>query len=320
MRQLIVSDLKNVLNYNTKIMRNYIALFIPFVFVLFACETVDDEDQPQLVDLVLEDIRNNQDLLNLAFEKGALLVTSANVNVIKEESQSKREFIIALTELTEDLFVDAVEETQIPVAHYLKIGGVDGESTNNSVRLLSILTNVAVDPLPGYYDILMREGAEIEPPVWALIQNYRNASGTDIPIEEMTLNYGQIEASFEFSDILLSSETDQQKAEEISEVARVEDIPPLTVALLLPAVQKLQEEGEAVDPLEQWLDSILIESNNSEMINRIKAGAYLASLDQLINSRYDNSNQLSASAQIMQANFEATMMFFWAEVWDQMED
>ncbi len=302
-------------------MKKLLTFFIPLLIVLVGCDGEDVSPRP--IDLVMKDIRNNQDILNLAFEKGGISVAAGDVNGIKEESQSKREFILAMTALTEELFVKAIEETHPSMAGYIKFDDINGESTETSARLLELLTNGGEEPLSDYYSLLKKEIGEVSPAEWTLIKNYRDATGADVPLEEMTLNYAQVYAAYELKDLVISSASDQEQAEAIEDLARKENIPPVMVGLLLPAVQKMKEE-ETADPLTAWLDSAVGEAISGgldrDIIRRFKAAGYLAGLDQLIHSRYDNSNQQSASAQILQANFEATMMFAWAEVWEQMEN
>jgi hypothetical protein len=239
-----------------------------------------------------------------------------------EKSESKREFIVMMIELTHELMIKAIQETEPSMAGYLKIGDIKGESTETSARLLTILTNGGEEPMSDYYSLLNTESKKISPAVWVLIQNYRDAAGKEIPLEEMSLNYEQVSTAFKMSNVLVSSATDTQQAEEIEELAVKENIPPVMVGLLLPAIQKMKEEG-AVDPLEQWLDNAVGEATSGgldrDIIRRIKTAGFLANLDQLINSRYDNTNQKSASTNMLLAQYEAIMMFTWAEVWEQMK-
>lgn len=303
-------------------MKKLVTFFIPILIVLASCDS-GEEVSPSPIDLVLEDIRDNQDILNRAFANGGVSVGAGDVNDIKAASESKREFVLAMTEHTMELFVKAIEETQPSMAAYIKFDGVDGESKETSARILKILTSGGEEPMPDYYSLLKKEAGEISPAVWTLLKNYRNAAGEEKPLEQMSLNYEEISVAITFSDLLVSSASDQEQAEAIEELAAKENIPPALIGLLLPAVQKMKGE-EATDPLLQWLDNAVGEEINGglnrDIIRRYKTAGYLAGLDQLIHSRYDNSNQHSASAQILRANFEATMMFAWADVWDRMEN
>ena len=301
-------------------MKKIVSFFV-LILALTACDNGDTVDPRQPADLVLEEFYKNQDILNLAFTNGGIEVGIVEVKGTMSTSESKSEFILKMTELTHGLFVKAVEETRPGLSGYLKIGDIKGES-KTAARLLDLLTGGGEEPLSDYYGLIKSELDKSSPATWDLIKSYRTEEGKEIPMEDMSLNYDQLASAIKLSDVLVTSISDQEQAEEIDAVAMKENLPPILIGLLLPAIQKMHE-AETEDPLAQWLDKITEETISGgldqDIIRRIKTAGYHAGLDQIINNRYDNTNQISTSAQILEARFEATMMFTWATIWDTMQ-
>jgi len=161
---------------------------------------------------------------------------------------------------------------------------------------------------------------------WIIINSLDEGSThAQLANESVSLNFTKIEmlASKIPTVFMNMSLTDEQVLVTINEMMISHGIPPIAVALLVPAVQKVREAAAKSEPfgdaLKVYLDGPIGTAINGtldrDIIRRIQAVSFLAGLHTIILPEYDNANQDLASLSIMHARYRAAIAGASGGVW-----
>jgi hypothetical protein len=142
----------------------------------------------------------------------------------------------------------------------------------------------------------------------------------------MSLNYAKIKMlATEVHKVFMNmSLTDEQVLVTINEIMSNHEIPPVAIALLVPAVQKIREAAAANsepfgDALKVYLDETVGEAINGgldrDIIRRIHAVGFLAGVHTILLPEYDPANQDLASLSIMHARYRAVIAAASGGIW-----
>ena len=147
-----------------------------------------------------------------------------------------------------------------------------------------------------------------------------SAENTDLSAEQLKSLAGNLYKTIESDEY-----TETKRMEEIGKIINRYDLPPVAIALLLPAVQKAQEAaGTAKDEtnlaIYNWIDNTIpqpIQGALDRDLIRRKAYAltFLAGLHMLASDNYQNTSQHDASLSILHARYRATLLLTWDELW-----
>src|SRR5688572_17570288 len=281
---------------------------------------------------VIDKIEKNEGISYDLFQVLGEGVDAETINRLKIASETQEEFITSIAEASDDYFEEVVEMnmsdfrvTTIPMPfsgtaelQVRKLAGQDDPNalpywpweTSYSTLILEEIEKQAAD---GHKD-------------WIIVESLDDASGVNsLPMESVSLNYAKIKmlASEVHKVFMNMSLTDEQVLVTINEMMITHEIPPVAIALLVPAVQKVRDAAATSEPfgdaLKVYLDGTVGEAINGtldrDIIRRIHAGAFLAGLHTIILPEYDNANQDLASLSIMHARYRATIAGASGGVW-----
>ena len=162
-----------------------------------------------------------------------------------------------------------------------------------------------------------------------LVLSGGNASAaSDQPMETISLNYEKIKFLLTIAQTILNDQTQTDGGiwKTVNDVLNTNDVPPVAIGLLLPAVQKVRESA-AVEPEEPfgtamnaWLNGPITQAINGglnrDIIRRIHATVYLAGLHTLITEEYSGTTVDNASLSVLHARYRAALIAGSAAVYD----
>lgn len=307
-----------------KIMKKLFTLCISIAILFLSCEKeagspTGEADDP--MKRALEEIGRNRKVLDQAWAALAQRLPADSIGKIRKSADTRAEFIVEMKGRTQSLFKDAIKsnDPNQRLDYYLKLPDIEPDTNAAAISRLF----VHEQPLGEYVARLTRKVKESKKDRWVLVKAYRFPDGTTLPIpqEQATVNREQLLAAIRIAEIVADPALNEQEQETaIEELVKKAGLPPLTIILLVPAVQKYTEEPSA-DPFMNWLNTgvkpAIGGGMNRDIIRRVAAAALLGNLEHLLSGEYRNDNQVSASLQLLENRFNTSLVFLWNEVWNE---
>jgi hypothetical protein len=282
---------------------------------------------------VLDKIEKNEGISYDLFRLLGEGVDAETINRLKVASETKEEFVNSMADESDDYF-EAVVKMNISD---FQITTIPTPYSNAELSLRKFVSQEELNSMPYWdwetsYSNLILE--EIEQQAadghkeWIIVESFNDGTSEakPLPTESMSLNYAKIKMlTSEIHKVFMNmSLTDEQVLVTINEIMYSHEIPPIAIALLVPAVQKVRDAAAANsepfgDALKVYLDETVGEAINGglnrDIIRRIHAVAFLAGLHTIILPEYENTNQDVASLSIMHARYRAAIAGASGGVW-----
>jgi hypothetical protein len=303
---------------------------------LFSCEEGDEPTMTaqEMEQKVIDRFEKNEGISYGLFQLLGEGVDAETINRFKIASSTQEEFITMMADESDDYFEEVVEmniadfqvvtiPTPFSGAAELSVRKLAGQDDPNAIPYWPWETS--------YSNMIL---AEIETQAdkghkeWIVVESLHDgtAAARSLPTESVSLNYAKIKMlASEIHKVFMNmSLTDEQVLVTINEIMNSHEIPPIAVALLVPAVQKVRDVAKANsepfgDALKVYLDETVGEAINGglnrDIIRRIQAVGFLAGLHTIILPEYDNANQDLASLSIMHARYRATIAGASGGIW-----
>jgi hypothetical protein len=308
-------------------MKKPFILSMAMVLVLCSCEP-DSEiklNDQAIVERTLIEIDKNHEILMAAYQGLNESAYKEAILTCRKSSGDKAEFMAMMYAKTNEAFKKAVTQAlgESSVDYYLYIPPIEGELLEETKALL-IQENSIEAYRTAVLERLKEKSSSTEQ--WYIMKNLvlHNGSSHTAPTEQISLNYEKIKSATKVANILLDLEiSDEERTQALEEALDIAQLPPIPVALLLPAIQKVRETANATAAEElylEWLDTEVIPTTSGgldrDIIRRKAFFEYLGGLDLLISQNFNNNNQVEASVAIMKARFDLKMLSLWAAYWD----
>lgn len=300
------------------------------LILLFSCE---EQMETRLTDeaverLMLDKIKSNQAIGHDLFELLGERIDTDSLKRLLAKSKTHLEFIDLLTEQTSNYFKEVVKLKEgnflIPVVPMPFMG--DAEITLKALVCEEAPGAAPFDPVQAYSDLILKrikeQASGNDHKEWILVESFQLAGSSPrpMPTESISLAYNKINflASVPHKTILNPELSDEEVLETLGDILSSQEIPPVAIALLLPAVQKFQEESTTPSSasfdngLLSWIDHTvdpaLAGNLDRDIIRRIQATAFLAGLHTLLLPEYENENQDLATLSILHARYRAALI------------
>jgi hypothetical protein len=314
-----------------------ILLALGAVILLCGCNESDD-----LMDLNADALQRSLERLNrnenISYEMFGILserMTSDSLNTLKANAATKAAFIDVVALQTKDYFKEVVEATAsdfsvttIPTPY-----AGEAEITLKALAQTESAGAAPFDFVSEYSDLVLKriqEQAKKGKKEWVLINSLGSIGNNgDTPTESVAFAFSKIEflATVPHTIIMDLTLSDEEVLTEINDVLNANDIPPVAIALLVPAVQKVREAaGTKNQPfptaMEAWLDGPITEAVSDhgldrDIIRRIQAIVYLAAVHTLLLEEYNGSNEDTASLSILHARYRAALITATEALWSK---
>lgn len=307
---------QNHLNNSAKIHFN-----IVLSLALFAgCN--NDEPPVNIEGEAIEQINAVSAVIDKTFTKTATIITPEQINSLRKKSADKGEFLLAMRRLIDNVFEDEVENQRLS----LSLGTTKSSYSDVSVTNLTRLALKHDSPtliLSEYAATLKDSVAHKDHDKWVVMESFsEHTSASTHAFIELTASQMAALADDEegVTDIItgVGQGGGTQNMQEAIELFRVKhNIPKITIALLLPAVQNYSAPQSGNKNYFEWLRSIVgINALNDRFINELYAVGYLGSLNYLISGEYDGRNENTAAVGLYRERYKAMMMYIFSTVWD----
>jgi hypothetical protein len=283
---------------------------------------------------VLDKIEKNEGISYDLFRVLGEGVDAETINRLKVASSTQEEFITSMAEESDDYF-EVVVEMNVSDFQITMIPMPFSGEAELKVRKLASLEELNAIPYWAWeldYSSLILEEIEKQAAEghkeWIVVESLHDGTSEpkSLPMESVSLNYAKIKMlASEIHNVFMNmSLTDEQVLVTINEIMYSHEIPPIAIALLVPAVQKVRDAAAANsepfgDALKVYLDETVGEAINGglnrDIIRRIHAVAFLAGLHTIILPEYDNANQDLASLSIMHARYRVVIAGASGGIW-----
>lgn len=273
----------------------------------------------------LDKIQKNQGISLGLFNVLGNRIGTDSLKRLVAATKSNGEFIDLMAEQTAGYFKDVVDMNKsdflIPAVPMPFMG--EAEITLKLIMAEEEKAGAApYNPVLAYGDLVLKrikEQAASNPhKEWILVESLQEpgTSPRHIPTESMSLNFAKMEFLATVPHMIIvdsNDQSDEEVLETLNDLMISNGIPPIAIALLLPAVQKVKEAAATTnsEPFDKglltWIndtvDPAIAGTLDRDIIRRIQATAYLAGLHALTLPNYENKNQDLASLSILHARF-----------------
>jgi hypothetical protein len=304
-------------------MKRIFAFSMSMVLALVSCES-DPGVQLDPQELSLNEIDKNHAILVDAYAALNESLSKEAIFYIRKNGSTQAEFMASMYDKANEAFEKVLVKKfgeQAAVDYYIKIDGVNGESKGKLIDLL-IQENAAGAFVSDVEQRLKNKSSSVD--TWFIFKKLvTKGQARDMPLESISLNFTKVEAAIDvaanFLDLTLS---DTELAEVMKDVFELQQMPPVAIALLLPAIQKSREPSKAMEAEEmylKWIEEEVIPTTSGgldrDIIRRKAFFEYLGALDLIISENYENENQLGASIAILKARYDFKLLSLWADYW-----
>lgn len=319
-------------------MKRITLILLASVLFLAGCEEDTESvlSEAELVRHTLDRIANNETISADLFST-LEQIHADSIKRLKAGSKTKEMFVSAMADQTADFFSGVVGEQEADFAITSIPMPFSGEA-EITLKGLAFQEQPSAPPyldIPGDYSaaILKEIGAQQAAghDEWIPLLSYNtgSAEGESLPTESISLNFDKIKmlATVPHTVLMDPALSDEETVATLNDILSSHDIPPVAIALLLPAVQKIRDgaSAQSTDPfnaamvawLDETVDPAIGGGLDRDIIRRIQATAYLAGLHTLVRSEYENANQDLASLSILHARYRATVIMTAQEVWEK---
>jgi hypothetical protein len=305
--------------------------------MLMSCEDsnlervmTDAEAERHVLDKIEKNEGISYNLFNTLEQIGA-----DSLKRLKSASPSKADFISLLGDQTLAYFDDVVKMSKADFAIAAPPTPFAGEA-EITLKVLAGREETAgaapslnhVDDYSKHILKLIEEQADDGHKDWILLSSFQTGSSEprQLPTETFSLNYEEIKmlATVPHTVILNPELSDEEVLKTLNDIMNSHDIPPVAIALLLPAVQKVREAASSSkepfgDAMIAWLDETVEPAIGGgldrDIIRRIQATVFLAGLHTVILPEYPNANQDTASLSVLHARYRAALIMACEELW-----
>lgn len=310
------------------------------ILIIFSCNENENPapgliSEDKAIALAIDEMIANTSILADLLEETSSVIEDS-VKRIKAKSKTKTSFINNMDILTKDVFKNVIAQHQQKLKLSISPQPFSGEAEITLKSIMSAADAASASPPDINSDYSTAIASLIESSAKAGINSHRvlksymmndgntrplSADNTDISTEQLKSLAGNLYKTIESDEY---SET--KRMEELGKIINRYDLPPVAIALLLPAVQKAQEAaGTAKDEtnlaIYNWIDNTIpqpIQGALDRDLIRRKAYAltFLAGLHMLASDNYQNASQHDASLSILHAKYRATLLLTWNEIWN----
>lgn len=313
---------------------NFLALFtLAGMIALSGCEESGDPvgSNEDITQEILDRLEKNEGISYQMFDLLNERMTSDSLEILKRNSDTQEIFINVVATQTDDYFYEVVEGgiSEFDVTTIPTPFSGEAEITLKSLASTPVVPGTApIDVVGEYSKVLLKrieEKAKDGHKEWIIIEASGSTSGKSKPTETLSLNFEKIKfmATIPHTIIMDLTLTDDQVLDAINDVLNANEIPPVAIGLLLPAVQKVREANASNEPFQDamnaWLEGPIaqtLEGNlDRDIIRRIQATVYLAALHAIIRDEYVGTNPDMASLSVLHARYRAALIMGTKEVW-----
>ena len=291
-------------------------IFIPLlIFCFISCNDENDLTEEENVMKLVESIQENSALLDSALDRTTALLKDGKVikrNI--EEAEDKQEFIVQMNSAIESIFDQTSEHLTIKKQ----------SPSLTKLRQDIILTFIIKDKdhLDAYAakvrsnaEARKGKGDEIE------ILSYSWPSASTPPIEQVSFNYSKINYILQVYEMIMMYQEPRDLDNSIDLHIKSNAEIRVAIGLLLPAIQAARESARAHNSLMKIaLASTLfgnkLPENMPELLQEQRAAAFLGGVDLLIRKEFDNTNEKTASTDVLRVIYENLMTELWSQTWD----
>jgi len=300
----------------------------------FSCEeSVEPKMTAQEMEQkVLDKIEKNEGISYDLFHVLGEGVDAVTIGRLKIASSTQEEFVTSIATKSDDYFEEVVEKNMVD----FQIKTIP--MPYNGLAELQLRKFTSLEEQNGlpywawevdYSNLILAEiqkQSAAGKKEWIIINSLDEGSThAKLANESVSLNFTKIEMlASKIPNVFMNmSLTDEQVLVTISEMMISHEVPPIAVALLVPAVQKVRDAATKSEPfgdaLKVYLDgpvgTAINGGLNRDIIRRIQAVGFLAGLHTIILPEYDNANQDLASLSIMHARYRATIAGASGGIW-----
>ena len=312
------------------------------MFVTVFLNSCSDTVQPNINELVLENIKANDFVLDEAFARTAqILQQQGDLELLVSTANSRDAFITKMNDLVADVVPDVIEMHGIQFATSVMEWDASAShhlSVQNNLKQLGV---GIFGPNPGS-GALELYSAEIDNKLdllegeLILVENHRTANG-DRPIENYSFNFGQIKngkpsinitivplRSIQSAKVglghLILANTNEDIDEAVKEFVADNPETEILIGLLVPAIQKVRDvPSGAKTPYQEFTDIVFgnqITPERKAWDQQVRYAAFLAALDFIISEDFHNDNEDHASIPLQDAMHHAACVLMWSKIYD----
>ena len=288
--------------------------------------------EAEITQQILDRIEKNEGISYNMFQLLNERITADSLMLYKREASAKADFIETVTRNSDDYFNEVVESgiSEFNISTIPTPFAGDAEA---ALKMLVARDSAFVDDYSNFILKQLEEQADKDDHrqwivVDAISSSETPSSAKPKPTETISLNYEKMKFLVSIAQTILNdqSETDGGIWKTVNFALDDDDISPVAIGMLLPAVQKIREAAatEPVEPfgtaMNSWLDGPITQAINGglnrDIIRRIHATVYLAGIHALISEEYAGTSVDMASLSVLHARYRAALIAGSATVWD----
>src|SRR5688572_434904 len=198
--------------------------------------------EAEITQQILDRIEKNEGISYNMFQLASERITGDSLMLYKREASAKADFIDIITRNSDDYFNEVVE-SGISEFNISTIPTPFAGDAEIALIMLAARDSAFVDD---YSNFILKQIEEQEAKgnnggILVLSGGNASATSSDQPMETISLNYEKMKFLVTISQTILNDQTQTDGGiwKTVNDVLNTNDVPPVAIGLLLPAVQKV---------------------------------------------------------------------------------
>lgn len=312
-----------------------------FAFFLISCA---DDTQPNIKELVLQDIKENGFVLDAAFDRVyEATLDQGDLQTLASTLNTQDAFITHMNNVVDHVVLDVIEshtewndkpELWDVVANKNTWGQA---AIQNNLKQIALENITTADPISAALDLYSKQiddELDLLEGELVLIENYEFENGGVRPIDQLTLNFGrvnsgtfgrgqfglrydQISTLKEAIGVLILNGANTNLDEAVNDFVAENPDTEILAAILVPAIQKIRVPSGATNSYKRFTDLIFgtrITPDRDAFDRQARYAAFLSALDFILSDDYNNHDQDFASVPVQAAMEHGVTVLAWARV------